>query len=254
MTTIKTAFGDKSVSTIEEQIEEARDDLAYARTTYRPEVSTMGAAHDRAVARAASRLATLEAVRDGRMIPVYATVCVDTGSPRGWVAHGTFAHAPLSDVILSDALTAVGLLSEMQVPVHLEYKAREVGLENAKAYIARLEGIQAELTEVDKAREAELKAHKERVTELEQEIETVEAEQAQAERKLNAAYHEMEIRAAENLVAVQRLRATRGKPPEPNKVVVAEPLDADKVTILRGYAHVPSTQVHEVEADSEVPS
>lgn len=30
--------------------------------------------------------------------------------------------------------------------------------------------------------------------------------------------------------------------------------DADEITILRGYAHVPSTQVHEVEADSEVPS
>ena len=119
--------------TLEEQIEEARDDLAYASTTYRPEVSTMGAAHDRAVARAASRLATLEAVRDGRMVAVFAAVCV---RPRAesWVASG---HSLLS---------------------------------------------------ADKAK--------------------------------NGFHHD----------------------------------DADEITILRGYAHVPSTQVHEVEADSEVPS
>jgi hypothetical protein len=96
--------------TIEEQIEEARDDLAYARTTYRPEVSTMGAAHDRAVARAASRLATLEAVRDGRMVAVYATVCVEHEG--AWAAYGAHVyehdHADVMEGAMcqtSDAIT-----------------------------------------------------------------------------------------------------------------------------------------------------
>lgn len=120
--------------TIEEQIEEARDDLAYARTTYRPEVSTMGAAHDRAVARAASRLATLEAVRDGRMVAVYATVCVEHEG--AWAAYGAHVY---------------------------EHDHADV-----------MEGAMCQTS--------------------------------------------------------------------------------DAITILRGYAHVPSTQVHEVEADSEVPS
>ena len=123
--------------TIEEQIEEARDDLAYARTTYRPEVSTMGAAHDRAVARAASRLATLEAVRDGRMVEAWTLVSVcDDAS---WTAfHGGSGLAPESNYV--------------------------------KARVGHITS------------------------------------------------------------------------------------DGDRLTILRGYAHVPSTQVHEVEADSEVPS
>ena len=92
--------------TIDKQIEEARDDLAYARTTYRPEVSTMGAAHDRAVARAASRLATLEAVRDGRMVAVYATVCADRN--RAWEAYGWFAAEPLDESVLKVAAYAAG--------------------------------------------------------------------------------------------------------------------------------------------------
>ena len=59
---------------------------------------------------AASRLATLEAVRDGRMIPVYAAVSV-TGD-EGWIAHGLRGIDPTDGDVLDhlehgtgDALT-----------------------------------------------------------------------------------------------------------------------------------------------------
>ena len=84
--------------TIDKQIEEARDDLAYARTTYRPEVSTMGAAHDRAVARAASRLATLEAVRDGRMVPAWCLVKVNEAAE--FIAFGADGCSPDGDFVM----------------------------------------------------------------------------------------------------------------------------------------------------------
>lgn len=71
--------------TIEEQLSEARDELAFAVEAYFPTMSRgMLAAQDRLKARAASRLATLEAVRDGRMIEAYATVAVR--QDRGWMA------------------------------------------------------------------------------------------------------------------------------------------------------------------------
>ena len=74
--------------TLEEQIAGAlagRDALvaALAPQGYWQECDKRRDTACRLIVRAASRLATLEAVRDGRMIPVYATVCVDTGSPRG---------------------------------------------------------------------------------------------------------------------------------------------------------------------------
>ena len=115
--------------TIEEQIAEAREEHREIEC-FMAENGTQA----RLLARAASRLATLEAVRDGRMIPVYAAVSV-TGD-EGWIAHGLRGIDPTDGYVLD----------------HLEHGTW------------------------------------------------------------------------------------------------------DALTILRGYAHVPSTQVHEVEADSEVPS
>ena len=125
--------------TLEEQIAEAlaeRDALvaALAPEEYWQECDKRRDTACRLIVRAASRLATLEAVRDGRMIPVYAAVSV-TGD-EGWIAHGLCGIDPTEGDVLD----------------HLEHGT------------------------------------------------------------------------------------------------------GDALTILRGYAYVPSTQVHEVEADSEVPS
>lgn len=68
--------------TIEEQIAEAREDVMYARVEVMP-TDMHKRARLRATERAASRLATLEAVRDGRMIEAYATVAVR--QDRGWM-------------------------------------------------------------------------------------------------------------------------------------------------------------------------
>lgn len=115
--------------TIEEQIAEAREEHREIEC-FMAENGTQA----RLLARAASRLATLEAVRDGRMVEVYATVCVSYDAC--WRAWGSPDFAPECDT------------------------------------------------------------------------------------SKNRALHD----------------------------------EGDATTILRGYAHVPSTQVHEVEADSEVPS
>ena len=118
--------------TIEEQIAEAHEDIAWLKRVCAGWMSCP--VSRRAVARAASRLATLEAVRDGRMVAVWATVSATADGM--WIAYGDDGAEPTSDRIMCE---------------------------------------------------------------------------------------------------------TRHD-------------DADEITILRGYAHVPSTQVHEVEADSEVPS
>ena len=118
--------------TIEEQIEEAKEDLSWMRASYRHVAASVPG--NRCMERAASRLATLEAVRDGRMVAVYATVCVEHAG--AWAAYG----------------------------VH--YKEHD--------HADVMEGAMCQTS--------------------------------------------------------------------------------DAITVLRGYAHVPSTQVHEVEADSEVPS
>lgn len=102
------------MKTIEEQIMEARDDLTFAQATIAD--ATEGviglsrdgsmAAYSRIVDRAAARLATLEAVRDGRMAAVFATVSV---SPtREWVAYGSFDEEPDSDFVLENACHANG--------------------------------------------------------------------------------------------------------------------------------------------------
>ena len=118
--------------TIEEQIAEAHEDIAWLKRVCAGWMSCP--VSRRAHARATSRLATLEAVRDGRMVEVYATVCVSYDAC--WRAWGSPDFAPECDT------------------------------------------------------------------------------------SKNRALHD----------------------------------EGDATTILRGYAHVPSTQVHEVEADSEVPS
>ena len=102
------------MKSIDEQIEEARDDLAFARATIVE--ATEGiiglsrdgsmAAYGRLVDRAEKRLATLEAVRDGLMIPVYATVCADRN--RAWEAYGWFAAEPLDESVLKVAAYAAG--------------------------------------------------------------------------------------------------------------------------------------------------
>lgn len=97
--------------TIEEQIAEARDELAFAVEAYFPTMSRgMLAAQYRLKARAASRLATLEAVRDGRMAPVWATVSATADGM--WIAYGDDGAEPTSDRIMcetrheaTDALT-----------------------------------------------------------------------------------------------------------------------------------------------------
>ena len=125
--------------TIEEQIAEAlaeRDALvaALAPEEYWQECDKRRDTACRLIVRAASRLATLEAVRDGRMVAVYATVCVEHAG--AWAAYGAHVY---------------------------EHDHADV-----------MEGAMCQTS--------------------------------------------------------------------------------DAITVLRGYAHVPSTQVHEVEADSEVPS
>lgn len=128
--------------TIEEQIRDARAEVTALREMRTYTDSEMQSECDHPVVRAyvrltdraASRLATLEAVRDGRMIPVFATVSVTYDE--GWIAHGICGVEPCDSTVTR----------------HLEHGA------------------------------------------------------------------------------------------------------GDSLSVLRGYAHVPSTQVHEVEADSEVPS
>lgn len=94
--------------TIEEQIEEAREELAWMRAAMSYVRASVPS--NRCMDRAASRLATLEAVRDGRMIPVYAAVSV-TGD-EGWIAHGLCGIDPTDGDVLDhlehgtgDALT-----------------------------------------------------------------------------------------------------------------------------------------------------
>ena len=118
--------------TIEERIEEAKEDLSWLRSVYTFVCASRPSA--RMQAQAERRLKHLLAVRDGRMVAVYASVSV-TGD-EGWIAHGLCGIDPTAALTLD----------------HLEHGT------------------------------------------------------------------------------------------------------GDALTILRGYAHVPSTQVHEVEADSEVPS
>lgn len=91
--------------TIEEQIVEAREErdaLAFVMSEDHwqgcPERRDIAR---RIVARAASRLATLEAVRDGRMMPVFATVCAN--SPFVWEAHGWFGADPTDECVLGKA-------------------------------------------------------------------------------------------------------------------------------------------------------
>lgn len=90
---------------IEQQIKEAREEHREIEC-FMAENATQA----RLLARAASRLATLEAVRDGRMIPVYAAVSV-TGD-EGWIAHGLCGIDPTDGDVLDhlehgtgDALT-----------------------------------------------------------------------------------------------------------------------------------------------------
>lgn len=118
--------------TIEERIEEAKEDLSWLRSVYTFVCASRPSA--RMQAQAERRLKHLLAVRDGRMVAVYATVCVEHAG--AWAAYG----------------------------VH--YKEHD--------HADVMEGAMCQTS--------------------------------------------------------------------------------DAITILRGYAHVPSTQVHEVEADSEVPS
>jgi DNA repair exonuclease SbcCD ATPase subunit len=125
---------------------------------------------------------------------------------------------------------ALGLWGEIQA---FEHKARDTELENAKAYITRLEGIQAELTEVDKAREAELREAQLQIVALEQEVEGLKVSWAQDKRRLDNAYRDMEIRASQILTFVQDLRARSGRS-GPGLVVVSEPLDA-RIAEALGY-------------------
>ena len=97
--------------TIEEQIAEAlaeRDALvaALAPEEYWQECDKRRDTACRLIVRAASRLATLEAVRDGRMVAVYATVCADRN--RAWEAYGWFAAEPLDESVLKVAAYAAG--------------------------------------------------------------------------------------------------------------------------------------------------
>ena len=97
--------------TIEEQIAEAlaeRDALvaALAPEEYWQECDKRRDTACRLIVRAASRLATLEAVRDGRMIPVYATVCVSYDAC--WRAWGSPDFAPECDTSKNRALHAEG--------------------------------------------------------------------------------------------------------------------------------------------------
>lgn len=87
------------MKTIEEQIQEAREDVMYAGVeVMRTDMHKR--ARLRATARAASRLATLEAVRDGRMVPVYATVSA-TGDGM-WIAYGDDGAEPTSDRVMCE--------------------------------------------------------------------------------------------------------------------------------------------------------
>ena len=91
--------------TIEEQIEEARDE--HFALSHHMDASATQA---RLLARAASRLATLEAVRDGRMTPAWATVSATADGM--WIAYGDDGAEPTSDRVMcetrhdgTDALT-----------------------------------------------------------------------------------------------------------------------------------------------------
>ena len=90
--------------TIEERIEEAKEDLSWLRSVYTFVCASRPSA--RMQAQAERRLKHLLAVRDGRMIPVYATVCADRN--RAWEAYGWFAAEPLDESVLKVAAYAAG--------------------------------------------------------------------------------------------------------------------------------------------------
>ena len=94
--------------TLEEQIAEAKEDLSWLRSVYTFVCASRPSA--RMQAQAERRLKHLLAVRDGRMIPVYASVSV-TGD-EGWIAHGLCGVDPTAALTLDhlehgtgDALT-----------------------------------------------------------------------------------------------------------------------------------------------------
>jgi len=95
------------MKTIEEQIEEAREEHREIGC-FMAENATQA----RLLARAASRLATLEAVRDGRMVAVYATVCVEHAG--AWAAYGVHYkehdHADVMEGAMCQTSDAITLL------------------------------------------------------------------------------------------------------------------------------------------------
>lgn len=81
------ALEDDMTKTIDEQIEEAREEARAIGTALEGAVMAEDMnGLNRLWTRTMARLATLEAVRDGRMVPVYATVCVNEWAK--WGAHG----------------------------------------------------------------------------------------------------------------------------------------------------------------------
>ncbi len=92
--------------TIDERIEEARQEHHALMRVSNRRGSPDNAAVGRLVRRAYKRLDALEKVRDGKMVEVYATVCT---SPDGaWVAHGTHQNKPTDTYVLMDAHHAAG--------------------------------------------------------------------------------------------------------------------------------------------------
>ena len=96
--------------TIEERIEEAKEDLSWLRSVYTFVCASRPSA--RMQAQAERRLKHLLAVRDGRMIPVYATVCVEHAG--AWAAYGVHYkehdHADVMEGAMcqtSDAITVL---------------------------------------------------------------------------------------------------------------------------------------------------
>ena len=92
--------------TIDERIEEARQEHNALMRAYKRRGSPDNAAIGRLVQRAYKRLDALEKVRDGKMVEVYSTVC--TSRDKAWMAHGAHNENPTSTLIMDAAYHHAG--------------------------------------------------------------------------------------------------------------------------------------------------